>query len=101
MRRTGNVKITEKLGPTSATSEALQGLSESATTRLDFESRVVVLAEDFDGIDVVVLSGESAAGNYAVRWVSTVVDVAIDVEKQTIFRNVIDASRVARLQPKS
>ena len=47
----------------------------------------------YEGADAVMLSAESAAGNYPVDAVSTMNNVAIEVEGDPIYRDIIVASR--------
>ncbi|WP_424938845.1 pyruvate kinase [Aliiroseovarius sp. S253] len=49
----------------------------------------------YDGTDAVMLSAESAAGQYPVEAVSTMNAVAIEVENDDIYREQVEASRVA------
>ena len=46
-----------------------------------------------DGTDAIMLSAESAAGSYPVEVVSTMDKVAIEVEKDPIHRQVLEAAR--------
>jgi pyruvate kinase len=50
----------------------------------------------YEGADAVMLSAESAAGNYPVEAVTTMSNVAVEVESDSIYREVIEASRAGR-----
>jgi pyruvate kinase len=52
-----------------------------------------VAAAIYEGADAIMLSAESAAGRYPVEAVKTMNDVAIEVEGDPTYREVIDASR--------
>ena len=47
----------------------------------------------FEGADAVMLSAESAAGQYPVEAVATMNRIAEEVEGDPLFRNIIDAQR--------
>ena len=50
----------------------------------------------YEGADAVMLSAESAAGAYPVEAVQTMHNVALSVESDRIYREVIEASRAGR-----
>ncbi len=52
-----------------------------------------VAAAIYEGTDAVMLSAESAAGRYPVEAVATMDAVAIEVESDPTYRDVIEASR--------
>ncbi len=47
----------------------------------------------YEGADAVMLSAESAAGNYPIEAVATMNAVAIEVENDPTYQEIIDASR--------
>ena len=49
----------------------------------------------YEGADAVMLSAESAAGSFPIEAVTTMNDVAVEVENDTTYRQVIEASRSA------
>ena len=52
-----------------------------------------VAAAIYEGTDAVMLSAESAVGQYPTEAVATMNNVAIEVENDPTYRDVIDASR--------
>lgn len=52
-----------------------------------------VAAAIYEGTDAVMLSAESAAGSYPIEAVATMNAVAMEVENDPTYRDVIDASR--------
>lgn len=55
-----------------------------------------VAAAIYEGADAVMLSAESAAGDYPVEAVTTMNNVAIEVEADPTYREIIDASRAGK-----
>jgi pyruvate kinase len=49
----------------------------------------------FDGADAVMLSAESAAGQYPVEAVATMNRIAVEVERDPVYRAIINAQRQA------
>ncbi|MEQ9694477.1 pyruvate kinase [Shimia sp. SDUM112013] len=49
----------------------------------------------YEGADAIMLSAESAAGQYPVEAVSTMNAVAVEVEHDPTYRDIIEASRTA------
>ena len=54
-----------------------------------------VAAAIYEGADAVMLSAESAAGDFPIEAVTTMNNVAIEVESDPTYRQVIEASRPA------
>lgn len=52
----------------------------------------------YEGADAIMLSAESAAGKFPLEAVSTMNNVAVEVESDPVYRDVIDASRAGRKQ---
>ncbi len=52
-----------------------------------------VAAAIYEGTDAVMLSAESAAGQYPIEAVTTMDNVAMEVESDPTYRDVIEASR--------
>ncbi len=49
----------------------------------------------YEGADAIMLSAESAAGSFPIEAVTTMTNVAIEVEKDPTYRRIIEASRTA------
>lgn len=52
----------------------------------------------YEGADAIMLSAESAAGNYPIQAVQTMNNVAVEVESDPTYREIIEASRTAKRQ---
>ncbi len=52
----------------------------------------------YEGADAVMLSAESAAGKYPIEAVTTMNNVALSVEQDPTYRQVIEASRLVHRQ---
>jgi pyruvate kinase len=52
----------------------------------------------YEGADAIMLSAESAAGAYPIQAVQTMNNVAVEVESDPTYRQVIEASRTAERQ---
>ncbi len=50
----------------------------------------------YEGTDAIMLSAESAAGDFPIEAVTTMNNVAIEVESDTTYREVIEASRKSK-----
>ena len=50
----------------------------------------------YEGADAIMLSAESAAGRYPIEAVTTMNNVALSVEKDPTYLQIIEASRVVR-----
>ncbi len=55
-----------------------------------------VAAAIYEGADAIMLSAESAAGNYPVEAVQTMDNVALEVEADPTYTEIIEASRKAQ-----
>jgi pyruvate kinase len=53
----------------------------------------------FEGADAVMLSAESASGQFPIEAVATMNRIAEEVEKDTVYRDVIEAQRGAAPDP--
>ena len=77
--------------PAIVATQMLESMVQNSTpTRAEVSDVATAI---YEGVDAIMLSAESAAGNYPVESVATMNDVAVAVEHDPTYRQVIEASR--------
>ncbi len=77
--------------PVIVATQMLESMIESPTpTRAEVSDVATAI---YEGADAIMLSAESAAGAYPVEAVRTMDDVAIEVESDPLYREIIEAQR--------
>ena len=88
------VRASRKAGkPVIVATQMLESMTSSPVpTRAEVSDVATAI---YEGADAVMLSAESATGEFPVEAVRTMNDVAEEVERDAIYRQVIEASRSA------
>ncbi len=87
-------KCREAAKPVIVATQMLESMIESPMpTRAEVSDVATAI---YEGADAIMLSAESAAGDFPIDAVSTMNNVAIEVEADPTYRSILDASRAGR-----
>jgi pyruvate kinase len=87
-------KCREVAKPVIVATQMLESMIESPMpTRAEVSDVATAI---YEGSDAIMLSAESAAGQYPIEAVNTMDNVAVEVENDPTYRQIIESSRTAK-----